>query len=80
MALNHEKDIMRAKVVDYRTVKPPIAGIPHGTYKGVWGGYTVRVTVDHTQFELKTDVGIRTPNADCVVTSGPDGVFVEATP
>ena len=51
--------------------------LPVGEYRGVWGGYIVRVKHDGKKYRMKTSVGIRTPKAPCIVTVGLDGTSVE---
>ena len=56
-----------ATVKDYKIVTLPIKEIPPGDYEGVWGGYVVHATINGVDYEFKTDKGIRTPAALCVV-------------
>lgn len=68
---------MKARVIDYKIVSYPIAGIPPGKYTGIWGGYVVKATINGHEFELKTDVGIRTPAAPCFIHADEEGLTVE---
>lgn len=43
------------------------ASLPNGTYNGTWGGYEVTVKIDGVIYRMKTEYGIRTPCASCVV-------------
>lgn len=60
------------KKVVVREVDPK--KIPNGSYDGIWGGYVVNVTIKGVDYELATDVGIRTPRAACTVHVS-DGVI-----
>lgn len=50
-----------------------------GDFPGVWGGYEVTVVMAGTQYRLRTDIGIRTPRAACVVHVRDGEATVEAT-
>lgn len=50
--------------------------IPDGEYAGVWGGYLARFRVDGVIHMVDTNIGIRTPNAPCIVTVEGGKVFV----
>lgn len=61
---------MKANVVEIRELCNEIVAldqIPNGTYDGIWGGYNVRFGVGERNFEVKTDIGIRTMSAPCNV-------------
>jgi hypothetical protein len=52
--------------------------LPDGIYDGIWGGYVVRFSVNGSEYEAKTGVGIRTPCAPCKVTSKDGKLTVES--
>ena len=66
---------MTARVVKIREVRP--ANLPDGKYDGVWGGYVVKVSIGNANYELTTDLGIRTPAAPCLVSVDGSNVTVE---
>ena len=51
--------------------------LPDGQYDGRWGGYHVTFVVDGIEYEAQTNIGIRTPNAPCVVTVSGGKMTVE---
>lgn len=51
----------------FASVEVDMTNLPNGEYKGVWGGYNVSVVIAGSKYFLKTDNGIRTPSADCLV-------------
>ena len=56
-----------------------VSTLPLGEYRGVWGGYEVKVEMHGVQYHLKTEMGIRTPAAPCLVRIQTTGVTVEVT-
>jgi len=44
-----------------------LSALPVGEFKGIWGGYQVTFDVDGTNYRLKTELGIRTPAAPCII-------------
>ena len=54
-----------------------IERLPDGVYDGVWGGYVVRFSVDGIDYEAQTKDGIRTPRAECKITSKDGNLSVE---
>jgi len=57
---------MKTNVVSIEKVVP-VSTLPDGEYKGTWGGYEVTVEIAGLVYRMKTDIGIRTPSAPCVV-------------
>lgn len=51
----------------HRVVDFDLSDLPDGEYRGTWGGYEVTINMDTFQLELRTEEGIRTPAAPCVV-------------
>lgn len=51
--------------------------IPDGSYEGTWGGYVVRFSCGGMFHQGRTDKGIRTPSAPCVVTARNGQLTVE---
>ena len=51
--------------------------LPDGVYDGIWGGYRVTLNVGGIQYEAQTQDGIRTPRAECKVTSKDGMLLVE---
>ncbi len=41
---------------------------PDGSYRGEWGGYQAKCDVGGETFKFKTEVGIRTPRAEAVIS------------
>lgn len=58
---------MASKVFDPRQVIDSRI-IPDGQFYGTWGGYLVRFKVGDDTIEARSQVGIRTVAASCVVT------------
>ena len=56
---------MKTKVLSIEKVE--VAKLPDGEYKGSWGGYEATVEFEGVKYHLKTENGIRTPSAPCVV-------------
>jgi hypothetical protein len=56
-----------------------VSTLPPGEYRGVWGGYEVRVEIAGVQYLLKTEHGIRTIAAPCIVRIQNGSVTVETT-
>lgn len=56
-----------------------VSTLPLGEYHGVWGGYEVKVEIEGVQYHLKTEMGIRTPAAPCIVRIQIGSVTVETT-
>jgi hypothetical protein len=57
---------MKAKLITCRQIigcKPN-----NGTYLGIWDGYQVTFYDGNKTFIGKTDIGIRIPKAECIVT------------
>ena len=54
-----------------------VSALPLGEYRGVWGGYEVKVEIEGVQYHLKTEMGIRTPAAPCVIRIQGGSVTVE---
>lgn len=54
-----------------------LSRLPNGVYRGIWGGYEVRVVIDGVHYKMKTENGIRTPKASCIVTIEDGKVTVE---
>ena len=48
--------------------------LPHGTYRGVWGGYEVVLNVDDVEYHLKTQNGVRGIDIPCTVYIAKDSV------
>lgn len=55
-----------------------VSTLPLGEYRGVWGGYEVKVEIEGVQYHLKTEMGIRTLAAPCVVRIQSGSITVEA--
>lgn len=51
--------------------------IPHGTYKGTWGGYVIKFKAEGKSYRIQTDIGIKTPVAPCRVVVDGEGVRIE---
>lgn len=51
--------------------------LPDGIYDGIWGGYRVTFEVGGIAYEAQTQDGIRTPRAECKVTSKDGRLSVE---
>lgn len=45
------------------------SSLPDGEHEGVWGAYLVKLKVNGHYYELRTENGIRTMAAPCVVTA-----------
>jgi hypothetical protein len=56
-----------------------ISKLPDGEYKGIWGGYEAIIEIDGLQYRLKTEKGIRTNSAPCVVCIKDGEATIEAT-
>lgn len=59
-----------------RTLSP--SEVPIGEYRGTWGAYNVEFYVNRERYRLRTNVGIRTMNAPCVVIADGATVTIEA--
>ena len=42
--------------------------IPNGSYSAVWGGYEIKANIRGITYRFRTDVGIKTPRAECTLT------------
>lgn len=68
---------MKTKVVSIEKVVP-VSVLPDGEYKGTWGGYEVTVEIAGLVYRMKTENGIRTLSAPCVVRVENGSVTVDA--
>lgn len=60
---------MTTRVLEVETFQPvPLAEVPDGEYYGTWGAYYAEVTIDGKRHRFRTENGIRTMNAPCVIT------------
>lgn len=55
-----------------------LSGLPFGEYKGIWSGYFVDVEINGATYKLRTENGIRTPSAPCIVRIQKDYATVES--
>jgi len=65
--------------VDISKLLVDISKLPDGEYKGIWGGYEAIIEIDGLQYRLKTEKGIRTNSAPCVVCIKDGEATIEAT-
>lgn len=65
---------MQTKVVSI----VPVSVLPDGEYKGTWGGYEVTVEIAGLMYRMKTENGIRTPSAPCIVRVENGSVTINA--
>jgi hypothetical protein len=74
------KIISVEKISSGELSKTPVefSKLPAGEYQGIWGGYTVRAEIDGVQYRLKTEFGIRTKSAPCVVSIKAGEATIEA--
>lgn len=69
---------MKTKAVSAELFAPvDLKNLTHGIYPGVWGGYEVVFHISANQYRLRTDKGIRTLRAECLVIINNDGVSIE---
>lgn len=52
-------------VQEIRNVDP--SSLPDGEYKGVWGGYEAKATINNIEYTFRTALGVRTIAAPCFI-------------
>ena len=50
-----------------RVEKIDMSKLPSGRYEGKWGGYEIDVDIEGIEYRMRTEIGIRTFGAPCIV-------------
>ena len=62
--------------------KQIVAGkdLPDGVYEGTWGGHEVKVSIEGIEYNIETDIGVRTFGMPCVVRIKAGEITIDTPP